>query len=797
MPVTRGVGRAEHAILAHLLVVVLAGAALVGVSAAADAAPPTAEPQRCTLRPSAHRSTMHEWAGCLYVSAELARSPALGETAKLSVKVKAAVARPRTTITVELPSGLEFVSAPDKSTMRTVQQSDGTGSATLLTRIAGLTAGGTHRFAVNVRATAPGPAQIRVRAAAPVPRLSAENIDAGSDDVFVTIGAAGAASKLGGGEPATTGGVAAVAGTPAPKNLGRPYKAVASGELTGPPEKRAAPLWCVSGQWSYRDAAGTLRPSVNYQVQMWDFDGSTGDDLIGTFYTDGTGSFNKCSAQIDEEGPNAQEVYLRFISSNPNWRVRNNATQDDDYVNITNTVAVCDTCEVSFGSKIPSNDVHRALHAYDAANDLFTWQPYACWDRTGPCRQAVINWTPNSTDGTYYSVDDNDIHLAGDDPNTAMAVVHELTHSVMDDVYEDDFPPMLNCNPHFVQSASSAGCAWVEGLAEWVPAAVYNDPVFRTPQDQVNLETPSWGTPSWDTGPDVEGRVAGALLDIDDPANELYWDRRSEVTPGNVWTTFQNHVIDNFAQFWFARALDGYEVSDEFSRASLYQNTIDFSFRDPLTSGLQRTRPQPTPPHNFRFDTTNRFWSAVALRYPTANYDLELYNNSSMNTLLGASSQAAQTVDFVAVDSNHRAIGAYYPRVLLGPGPGQLNAYSLELAAGASLVQPGGTYPVAMNAGDIVTVRDVTLTAGVPIVFHLEPGNSSQDAELFLMDSDPAQSATFVRTRAQAVRAGTSAGPGQQEQFFYTPTTTDRYGIVIVNKAGAGTYTLRLATDEG
>ena len=57
------------------------------------------------------------------------------------------------------------------------------------------------------------------------------------------------------------------------------------------------------------------------------------------------------------------------------------------------------------------------------------------------CRQLKINWAPDSTDGTYYSLGGNDVHLAADDPNSQILVAHEIGHAVMDDVYNDASPP--------------------------------------------------------------------------------------------------------------------------------------------------------------------------------------------------------------------------------------------------------------------------------------------------------------------------------------------------------------------
>jgi hypothetical protein len=55
-------------------------------------------------------------------------------------------------------------------------------------------------------------------------------------------------------------------------------------------------------------------------------------------------------------------------------------------------------------------------------------------------------------------------------------VAHEIGHAIMDDIYEDAYPATPNCSGHKVDTASSAGCAWTEGFADWLRRADF-DPV--------------------------------------------------------------------------------------------------------------------------------------------------------------------------------------------------------------------------------------------------------------------------------------------------------------------------------
>jgi hypothetical protein len=218
---------------------------------------------------------------------------------------------------------------------------------------------------------------------------------------------------------------------------------------------------------------------------------------------------------------------------------------------------------------------HRGVAAYQAVSDAWNGAPGACWDLVGACRAVVVNWAPGSTDGTFYDSNTNEVHLAGVDPDAREVVVHETAHSIMDDVYDDVTFSAPNCGKdHQIQKTSSTGCAWREGFADWFPTQIYNDPFFRWPNGAVlNLEKPTWDTPGWDNFDKTEGRVAGALSDLSDNANDGF-DTYTEGM-GNIWTTFQKHNSTTFKQFWTNRSIDGFNVGQA-PKAALHQNTIDF-----------------------------------------------------------------------------------------------------------------------------------------------------------------------------------------------------------------------------
>ncbi len=164
----------------------------------------------------------------------------------------------------------------------------------------------------------------------------------------------------------------------------------------------------------------------------------------------------------------------------------------------------------------------------------------------------------------------------------------------------------------------------------------------------------------------------------------------------------------------------------------------------------------PSPSHFFSFNTGTPFWSAVAIRPDTADYDMWLFDDAGHATALSSSTRGGNSIDCLTINSNLRGTGDFYPRVDLFSGSGN---YTIELAQGADTVGLG-TALLGMSSSDVVMVRDVHLQAGVTYAFSLVPQNSGQDGDLFLMASTSGDGATTTRSRSQAAAAGIAAGAG-------------------------------------
>ena len=550
----------------------LAATSLLGTPAHA-AAPVDA----CVLNPSASQSALTEERSCFSVGVRLSRALAVGEQGALTFTVRAAAARDGVAVRAELPPNLRWVTRPAGMSPATrvsrAPHLRGTLQAAATSRA--FAAGQSITYTGVVQAVTAGPAEIAVTATADASRAT----ETAADRVFLTVGSTAAVSRFGIAVNRQAGTAPYQGAAPKPLVAAAKQKQVTVRGASPAPQARAAlspgGRACAKGTWNYTDKTGVGRPGISWRVEAWDRDTTGGDDLLASSLTGFSGEYNLCFDNTDD-ATLGQDVYMKFIADNGTWRVQTAGNWTYNYASGVKG-EVRDGTTADFGWLQPGDPTHMRAAAAFAATQV-TWNniPGACWDMIGACRAVVILWQPDSTDGTYYSLAGNNVHLKAIDPDSAHTVSHEVTHSIMDDVYEDAYPATPNCNPHNIPAVSSAGCAWTEGFAEWLPAVVFRDPSYRWPNgSSLNLETPTWGTAGWSNGPTVEGRVAGALIDLYDTNNEGT-DRWSE-DMSVIWSTFQNHVSGNLSAFWSHRRADGFNVSNS-PLGSFYQNTINFGF---------------------------------------------------------------------------------------------------------------------------------------------------------------------------------------------------------------------------
>jgi hypothetical protein len=183
--------------------------------------------------------------------------------------------------------------------------------------------------------------------------------------------------------------------------------------------------------------------------------------------------------------------------------------------------------------------------------------------------------------------------------------------------------------------------------------------------------------------------------------------------------------------------------------------------------------------------TTDRYyWSLVAVHPQSGNVNLALFLPNGRTPLNTSALPAAKT-DFVAVNSNvgARPFGAYRVPVTVASGSAAHAAQFVQGSYVIALPTPawngvsGASDPdinfAVLSNDDVASVADIYLTAGQKFWAH----TSSAGDRLYLLESNPSQSATFTRSRGQAALATHSVVDGCT---LYTATYTGWHGLAVV-----------------
>ncbi|KAA1420234.1 calcium-binding protein [Nocardioides humilatus] len=557
---------------------------------------------------------------------------------------------------------------------------------------------------------------------------------------------------------------------------------------------------CSSGRITYADELGEAQVSANLTLQIWDADDdSADDDLLAETLTDADGAFDLCFESTDDEG-GGQEIYIAIRTENGAWRIRDTPSSNATYVLTSSSVGINDPATFDWGDFLVDNDYGRLLHAFASLNLLYNWQfdvSGGYLDNAGDTRQMVANWTPTSTDGTYYDVAANDIHLVADDPDADYLTISEAAKALMDALYDDAYPATPNCSRNFLTSTST-GCAWTRGWADWVAARVLDDPYLRYSNgNSYGLEAQGWGDFYIDygvQGDTFEYRVAGALIDLSDSTNENYWDRHGEggatASTEEIYTSAAQREVSDTLFDYFTNDRVGEGDTGYYARASLFQNTIDYTHRDPLVSGEPLTRPGAPPAPSglaYSYEAQASFWGGVAVR-PAGLYDfdLSLYSDEAQTDLLALSSIATTgVIDYVVVDGHH-STGDFYPYVqdfsFAGP-------YRIEEMTG-SVALALGTTQLSFLGKEVLQVLDVGADAGVVQYIGVRP-DPSLDVSILAHVSDPSNATTWAQPRNSRVAGADNLSAGQRGFLTYSVPTADQTGLVVLNESGtAASYTL-------
>ena len=295
----------------------------------------------------------------------------------------------------------------------------------------------------------------------------------------------------------------------------------------------------VTGFWRYRHTDGTLHEGYGTAAEAWDQDDFSADDFLGTVAVSTDASWSITFDNNSDGGlePGTADVYITFVSNNSEVQVHNAA--DNEYrtstavlfPNITGGTHNAGGWFADWGTNGVSDHNERAFQLQD---DLTRgWSSGVGFGHNA--HKTFCEWYLGSTDGSYYSRDENRIYIEDTDISSVDVIKHEYGHSYHDSFNgENDWPPGAG-GQHSFTGHYTDGLALTEGYGTYFSCASQGDDRWYESFDPNNLITfdcdANWdgngiangnsdnlsNNPNW--GYDTESAVLSMLLDIDDTRN--------------------------------------------------------------------------------------------------------------------------------------------------------------------------------------------------------------------------------------------------------------------------------------
>ena len=309
----------------------------------------------------------------------------------------------------------------------------------------------------------------------------------------------------------------------------------------------------VFGYVYYEDQSGVKRPLPYARVNIWD-DDDFGDDLLAQTFTLTNGYYQALVENSD--GTGNVDIYIQ-VAATDDFSVR---VMDMDwnlyYIQTDTDPEVPDGPYPVGEILIDDPNTRAAWYMFDIlANQAWNYFYYQVgWVNS---YNLLIRWEPGVADGTsFYRQSDQIVMQPGDEWDVDV-LLHEYGHFVMDHIYAD-YPDTPDCDPHYIGVHSSEGCAWSEGWAHFVSAAIQHDPIYTNVVSTTYTSTVNFENPS-STYHHIfdEGAVAAVLWDIFDDSgltepHDLLADGLNGTSGGGIWDIVFNQNPDTVLEFYTA-----------------------------------------------------------------------------------------------------------------------------------------------------------------------------------------------------------------------------------------------------
>ncbi len=357
----------------------------------------------------------------------------------------------------------------------------------------------------------------------------------------------------------------------------------------------------VQGSFSYADRNNNPVPARFTKVYLYDQDLGGSDDLLDTTVTDANGLFQfPARTNWDEDDPDPDpnnrrlDLYVVWETDvHDSASARRRVTNLGDWAYKWQSEAranVQDGMVDFFNYWVPPEDnwlpamwifqdLHRAWEYMRSTAGIDPGSATAKWERDVNCYPSwpfCSSYFNGGVGGPY-------VFIAHDSAVSGDTVVHETGHHYMWNQTGWWLWWDVGCYNHQLFSQEDVNCAWSEGWADFLPLVVNGDECYDFGRGPCgagggafeNLETRSRNDlpPLFPWGDTVEGRVAGALYDLFDSANEDFDSATFGFAPiANI--VFQAPHEDRFSAFWDSWKDSG--QNKHHAVRAIWQNTIDY-----------------------------------------------------------------------------------------------------------------------------------------------------------------------------------------------------------------------------
>lgn len=273
----------------------------------------------------------------------------------------------------------------------------------------------------------------------------------------------------------------------------------------------------IRGRAFFVDFDGVTRPLVNATVRVMDDDWGPDEHITSTI-TGWDGRFNTVINNSDGWFQDGRDIYIRILTTNsrfrtedcsywPDWTFAWRANDGDD---------LSDGTIVDFGSFSLAGDTNgrRAAMVFQRLNS--GWNHFTGTGAQDP--GFVDSCYPESP--TVYDTFWAEVDISGSDFDSRDSIVHEWGHAIQDNAQ------IFNAwsgDAHSFCGLTSREQAFVEGWATFVTLDVFPDNRFNWNPGDTGRELENYtcaASRSTANGPRDEGRVAAALRDLRDAADD-------------------------------------------------------------------------------------------------------------------------------------------------------------------------------------------------------------------------------------------------------------------------------------